>query len=414
MDLVINNIESINNVEFNELVPFPGLEESEQAPSQPTDSPGDSSASTSSWGTMIDSSLSSQTRVSREEMKQTDFNHNASDDKPAAAACRISYQDEIRLIDIEKVPNPYLTIKRILDGLVVELKEAATKDKKFHSPRGQDDTKNDERKEMVERNTLKRASSVIQSNRKPDDDSTQADQEDSSPDTHSKSNALCAIDESHKRSPMQIIMTWMDAYRDSEPIQLICLQSLPSLLEYNTYRYHAQRRGLASIVFNNLASFSNNSLLQLTAFHTLVVLLRPLGAMEGTLIKGKNTTKNIKSCKTDEGRELLHSHICENTMNQDDADKSSLLLWEENGVRFLLDTLRLYSHDRYLQAMGCWVMVNAALYPSLKRSLLKLGGVYVVTNAMMLHPNIEAVQFRGLFALINFVIPGECSTKNSS
>lgn len=52
-------------------------------------------------------------------------------------------------------------------------------------------------------------------------------------------------------------------------------------------------------------------------------------------------------------------------------------------------------------------MVNAALYPSLKASLLRLGGVYTVTNAMMLHPNVEAVQFRGLFALINLVIPGE-------
>lgn len=52
-------------------------------------------------------------------------------------------------------------------------------------------------------------------------------------------------------------------------------------------------------------------------------------------------------------------------------------------------------------------MVNVALYPSLKSGLTKLGGVYAVTNAMMLHPNAEAVQFRGLFALINLVIPGK-------
>ena len=54
-------------------------------------------------------------------------------------------------------------------------------------------------------------------------------------------------------------------------------------------------------------------------------------------------------------------------------------------------------------------MVNAALYPSLKAWLTRLGGVYAVTNAMMLHPGAEAVQFRGLFALINLVIPGESS-----
>jgi hypothetical protein len=57
-------------------------------------------------------------------------------------------------------------------------------------------------------------------------------------------------------------------------------------------------------------------------------------------------------------------------------------------------------------------MVNAALYPSLKKSLLKLGGVYTVTNAMMLHPNVEAVQFRGLFALINLVIPDNKKKKD--
>ena len=74
----------------------------------------------------------------------------------------------------------------------------------------------------------------------------------------------------------------------------------------------------------------------------------------------------------------------------------------------MLDSLRRFSNDRYLQAMGCWAMVNAALYPSLKSGLTRLGGVYAVTNAMMLHPNAEAVQFRGLFALINLVIPGEC------
>ena len=74
------------------------------------------------------------------------------------------------------------------------------------------------------------------------------------------------------------------------------------------------------------------------------------------------------------------------------------------------------AHCPYIQMLSiaflhfvkrCWALVNAALYPSLKSSLTRLGGVYAVTNAMMLHPNAEAVQFRGLFALINLVIPGE-------
>ena len=33
--------------------------------------------------------------------------------------------------------------------------------------------------------------------------------------------------------------------------------------------------------------------------------------------------------------------------------------------------------------------------------------VYKVTNTLMLHPRAEVVQFRGMFALINLVIPDE-------
>jgi hypothetical protein len=211
----------------------------------------------------------------------------------------------------------------------------------------------------------------------------------------------------------------MDTFQDSETIQLHCLQTLPSILEHSTLRHHAQSEGLASIVFYNMAAFPENFLLQLTAFHTLVVLLRPLGAMEGTLVKGGN--KTVKTSKSKclqnsvDGSKMNVEQVGKNTSEKSSvaADKSnSLLMWEDNGVRVMLDTLRSYSHDRYLQAMGCWAMVNAALYPSLKKSLLSLGGIYVVTNAMMLHPNAEAVQFRGLFALINFVIPDANSDTN--
>ena len=183
-----------------------------------------------------------------------------------------------------------------------------------------------------------------------------------------------------------------------------------------------------------MAAFPNNSLLQLTAFHTLVVLLRPLGAHEGAVNNArvhshnKTSKKGIRSINHlnhHHHKKEHHSHHHESNVQQQhhvsstsssDSKKRSTgaLLdatfeprWEENGVRVMLDSLRRFASDRYLQAMGCWAMVNAALYPSLKTSLLRLGGVYTVTNAMMLHPNVEAVQFRGLFALINLVIPGE-------
>jgi len=106
--------------------------------------------------------------------------------------------------------------------------------------------------------------------------------------------------------------------------------------------------------------------------------------------------------------------VTSNTQLYDPSMKNQLTNWEENGVRVMLDSLRRFSNDRYLQAMGCWAMVNAALYPSLKSSLTRLGGVYTVTNAMMLHPNAEAVQFRGLFALINLVIPERDNNERSS
>ncbi|KAL7549369.1 hypothetical protein ACHAWF_012640 [Thalassiosira exigua] len=192
-----------------------------------------------------------------------------------------------------------------------------------------------------------------------------------------------------------------------------------------------------------MAAFPLNSLLQLTAFHTLVVLLRPLGADEGAVHKaaahrGNATSRSSRGIRSiDSGsrkrKRGRHDSSSEgparakvklgvdgdspSKASESGGKKGTTSLadaaydprWEENGVRVMLDSLRRYANDRYLQAMGCWAMVNAALYPSLKSSLLRLGGVYAVTNAMMLHPNVEAVQFRGLFALINLVIPDEKS-----
>jgi hypothetical protein len=186
--------------------------------------------------------------------------------------------------------------------------------------------------------------------------------------------------------------------------QLICLQALPTILEDVPNRETAQSEGLASVLLYNLSAFPSNSMLQLTALHALVVLLRPLGGNAGT--------PNSSSARRRRGSDDV---MVPSPPPSPPPINSALPLgssreprWEENSVRVMLDALRRHSSDGYLQAMGCWAMVNAALYPTLKRCLLRLGGVYAITNAMMLHPNVEAVQFRGLFALINLVIPGEC------
>jgi len=242
-----------------------------------------------------------------------------------------------------------------------------------------------------------------------------------------------------EQQPIQVIMSWMDSFQDHEKIQLICLQSLPTILESPQNRIAAQAGGLASIVLYDMAAFLTNSLLQLTAFHTLVVLLRPLGANEGTVHRMRTAsstssrTNDAKAAPAAAGscgthgagkstsviRSIHHKKhkTSINAIHNTGRQQHPLLdairepSWTENGVRVMLDSLRRFSSDRYLQAMGCWAMVNAALYPTLKRSLLRLGGVYAVTNAMMLHPNVEAVQFRGLFALINLVIPDNKSKK---
>merc|ERR1711982_101592 len=76
-----------------------------------------------------------------------------------------------------------------------------------------------------------------------------------------------------------------------------------------------------------------------------------------------------------------------------------------NGIAVMLDSMRRFNYHEFLQAMGCWSMVNIALIPSQKTMLVKLGGITVALNAMIMHPHSAEVQFRAAFALINLVIP---------
>lgn len=209
-------------------------------------------------------------------------------------------------------------------------------------------------------------------------------------------------------------------------IQQLCLQSLPSILENPILRRTAQSDGLASIVLYDMAAFPSNSLLILTAFHTLVVLLRPLGTNEGMVHKASavsrsqrgtaaavncttTTSKGIRSISkkrgtrgevaaaaaaTGGGGATAHnssttttataainsinfkggvkqhpsakqqkprsdstsssslSSVLSNSQLHDPSVNNQLTNWEENGVRVMLDSLRRYSNDRYLQAMG--------------------------------------------------------------
>jgi hypothetical protein len=179
------------------------------------------------------------------------------------------------------------------------------------------------------------------------------------------------------------IVNWMVAFADVEGIQIMCLKVLPFLLENESQRTIAQRAGLTDIVLRGMVLFPDSVKLHTAAFHTIVLLARPLGGREGMLFH----------CSMVSSSGIFH--------NGSKAGK--------NGIAIMLDSVRRFESDEVLQAMSCWSLVNIALAPSQKAVLVKLGGISAVANSMMQHPFNAEVQFRALFALINLVIPCKLS-----
>jgi hypothetical protein len=173
----------------------------------------------------------------------------------------------------------------------------------------------------------------------------------------------------------------MVAYSDVEGIQTMCLKVLPFLLEDEQQRSTAQHAGLTDIVLRNMVLFPDSAQLHTAAFHTIVLLARPLGGREGMLFHTS----------------MVNSSGIFSARNDGQGGK--------NGVAVMLDSMRRFRSDEVLQAMSCWSLVNIALAPAQKEVLVKLGGIEVTANAMMEHPFNAEVQFRALFALINLVIP---------
>jgi len=177
------------------------------------------------------------------------------------------------------------------------------------------------------------------------------------------------------------VVNWMVAFTDVAGIQNMCLKILPNLLEDEKQRTSAQHAGLTDIVLRAMVLFPCITELHTAAFHTLVLLARPLGGKEGMLFH----------------RSMVNSSGIFNVGSN--TGKS--------GIAVMLDSMKRFSSDEDLQAMGCWSMVNIALIPSQKVVLVKLGGIFVAVNALMQHPHSAEVHFRALFALINLVIPSE-------
>jgi hypothetical protein len=182
------------------------------------------------------------------------------------------------------------------------------------------------------------------------------------------------------------IVNWMVAYSEVEGIQTMCLQVLPFLLENEQQRITAQRAGLTDIVLRDMVLYPNSVLLHTAAFHTIVLLARPLGGQEGMLFH----TSMVNS-----------SGIFGSTTEGSVGGKS--------GIAVLVDSMRRFELNEALQSMACWSLVNIALAPSQKEVLVKLGGIEVIAQAMVEHQYSADVQFRALFALINLVIPSVAS-----
>ena len=164
-------------------------------------------------------------------------------------------------------------------------------------------------------------------------------------------------------------------------IQIMCLKCLPYLLEDESQRTTAQRAGLTDSVLRAMVLFPDSIELHTVAFHTLVLLARPLGGNEGM---------------------LFHTAMVNTRGIFNNGSSNS-----KNGIVIMLDSMRRFAHDEILQAMSCWSLVNVALTPLQKSMLVKLGGLTVTSNAMLQHPYNAEVQFRALFALINLVIPSK-------
>ena len=159
---------------------------------------------------------------------------------------------------------------------------------------------------------------------------------------------------------------------------------LPYLLEDEQQRMTAQRASLTDVVLRAMVMFENSVQLHTAAFHTIVLLARPLGGREGM---------------------LFHSSMvnASGIFGADDSSQNG-----KNGITVMLDSMQRFEANDVLQAMSCWSLVNIALAPAQKAVLVKLGGIQATANAMLRHPFSAEVQFRALFALINLVIPCRC------
>jgi hypothetical protein len=91
------------------------------------------------------------------------------------------------------------------------------------------------------------------------------------------------------------IVNWMVAHPDVEGIQTMCICALPALLEDEMQRITAQRVGLVEVILCGMLRFPDSAKLHIAAFHTMVLLARPIGGREGMLFDNTmaDTTRSL-------------------------------------------------------------------------------------------------------------------------
>jgi hypothetical protein len=217
---------------------------------------------------------------------------------------------------------------------------------------------------------------------------------------------------------MYSIVNWMVAHPNVEGIQRMCIRTLPALLEDEQQRLTGQQVGLVEVVLCAMLRFPESVNLHIAAFHSMVLLARPLGGREGMLFDNRMAESNtglglnrssllaISSRNRASGIVNL-GPLAPNGQSPSGMLKSNNATGPMNGISVLIDSMQRFESNEKLQATACWAMVNLALVPTQKTLLLSLGGIQAATNAMMKHPSCFDVQFRALFALINLVVPSK-------
>lgn len=172
----------------------------------------------------------------------------------------------------------------------------------------------------------------------------------------------------------------------------------------------AQRVGLVEVILRAMLRFPDDVELHTTAFHTMVLLARPLGGQEGMIFDNSMAISSAGAGLLG-GSTSLGATAAAASAAARHSNANGLLPGRSNvtrlngfnGFAVMIDSMRRFLFSAKLQAAACWAMVNFALVPAQKTMIISLDGVQAMLDAMTRHPYCFDVQYRALFALINLV-----------